>query len=57
MSLTTMYPSIREASAKRGVCRRFPAVPRYGADLTRAAGSDGCHARASVDRRKRGPRR
>ena len=27
MSLTTMCPSIWEASAKCGVCRRFPAAP------------------------------
>jgi len=37
MSLTTMYPSIREASAKHGVCQRFPAAPRYGANLTQVA--------------------
>jgi len=33
MSLTTMYPSIREASTKCRVCRRFPC----GTNLTRAA--------------------
>ena len=37
MSLTTMYLSIREASAKYRVCRRFPTAPRYSADLTQAA--------------------